>query len=164
MFWKTDDQPDHIPKWEDPGIQAEVLRVWKLNEARKLALKRADELKAEAAANSGKSLKELASGQEEGFHGSEPAGVQFSDSNVWTDNSSGRSFWPGEDRRPYEDSLSCRRCSAWPRTRWTLPRICPRPRSTWSAPSSSRRSRSSGRTSSPMRTTGRCTRSSRPTA
>jgi hypothetical protein len=61
VFWKTDDQPDHIPKWEDPGVQAEVLRVWKLEEARKLALKRADELKAEAAASSGKSLKDLAS-------------------------------------------------------------------------------------------------------
>ena len=79
VFWKTDDQPDHIPKWEDPGIQAEVLRVWKLDEARKLALKRADELKAEAAAKSGKSLKELASGKEEGLHRAAPAAVQFSD-------------------------------------------------------------------------------------
>ena len=46
VFWKTDDQPDHIPKWEEPGIQAEVLRVWKFDKARELALKRADELKA----------------------------------------------------------------------------------------------------------------------
>ena len=67
VFWKTDDQPDHIPKWEDEGIQAEVLRVWKLNEARKLALKRADALKAEAAANPGKSLNELASGKKKDF-------------------------------------------------------------------------------------------------
>ena len=67
VFWKTDDQPDHIPKWEDPGIQAEVLRVWKLDEARKLALKRAGELKTEAAAKSGKSLKELPSGKKKDF-------------------------------------------------------------------------------------------------
>ena len=67
IFWKTDDQPDHIPKWDDPGIQAEVLRVWKLNEARKLAQERADELKAEAAANSGKSLDKLASGKKKDF-------------------------------------------------------------------------------------------------
>ncbi len=67
VFWKIDDQPDHIPKWEDPGIQAEVLRVWRLNEARTLALKRADELKAEAAAKSGKSLKELAAGKKKDF-------------------------------------------------------------------------------------------------
>jgi hypothetical protein len=67
VFWKTDDQPDHIPKWEDPGVQAEVLRVWKFEEARKLAQKRADELKAEAAASPGKSLKELASIKKNGL-------------------------------------------------------------------------------------------------
>lgn len=61
IFWKTDDQPDHVPKWDDPGIQSEVLRVWKLNEARTLAAKRADALKAEAAANAGKPLNELPS-------------------------------------------------------------------------------------------------------
>jgi len=61
VFWKTDDQPDHIPKWEDNGIQAEVRQTWKLSEARKLAMKRANALKAEAAAKPGKSLTELGS-------------------------------------------------------------------------------------------------------
>ena len=40
VYWKTDDQPDHIPKWTDAGIQDEVLRVWKLDQARKLAQRR----------------------------------------------------------------------------------------------------------------------------
>ena len=77
VFWKTDDQPDHIPKWDDPGIQAEVLRVWKLDEARKLAMKRADELKAEAAANAGKSLKNLASGKKKDFKVFSPPPFSF---------------------------------------------------------------------------------------
>ena len=67
VLWKTDDQPDHIPKWEDSGVRGEVLRVWKLNEARKLADKRAEELKAEAAAHSGKSFKELPSAGKKDF-------------------------------------------------------------------------------------------------
>ena len=84
--------------------------MWKLNEARKLASKRADELKAEAAAKPGKSLEELASAQEEGFHGPAPAAVQFSDDRrlsvgqVPDDNGRlrfGRSFQPGQDRRRF---------------------------------------------------------------
>lgn len=65
VFWKTDDQPDHIPKWEDSGVQDEVLRVWKLTEARKLAQSAADDLKAESQKkeNAGKSLKELPAGK-----------------------------------------------------------------------------------------------------
>ena len=51
----------------DPGVQAEVLRVWKLNEARRFAEKRAEDLKKEAAANSGKSFKELASAKKKDF-------------------------------------------------------------------------------------------------
>ena len=39
VFWKTDDQPDHVPKWEDSGIQAKVAEVWKLDKARKVAHK-----------------------------------------------------------------------------------------------------------------------------
>jgi hypothetical protein len=72
IFWKTEDQAAHIPKWEDPGIQPEVLAAWKLNEARKLAEKRAEELKAEAAANPGKSLKDLPSAKKAGFAYKEP--------------------------------------------------------------------------------------------
>ena len=59
VFWKIEDQPEHVPKWDDPGIQAEVLRAWKLGEARKLARKRADDLKALAAASPAKSLADL---------------------------------------------------------------------------------------------------------
>ncbi len=83
VFWKTDDQPDHIPKWEDPGIQADVLRVWKLNEASKLALKRADELKAEAAANSGKPLDKLPSAKKKDFTFHSPLPFSFLTRNMY---------------------------------------------------------------------------------
>ncbi len=76
VFWKIEDQPEHVPKWEEPGIQDEVLRVWKFNEARKLALKRADELKAEAAAKTGQSLKKLAAGKSD-FKVLRPLGFSF---------------------------------------------------------------------------------------
>ena len=59
IFWKTDDQPGGVPSWDDPGIQAEVSVRWHLVQARKLALDAAEKLKAEAAASTGKSLKEL---------------------------------------------------------------------------------------------------------
>ena len=63
VFWKIDDQPDHIPNWEDAGIQKKVRESWELNEARKKAEDAAKQLKAEAEKkeNVGKSLKELAS-------------------------------------------------------------------------------------------------------
>jgi hypothetical protein len=67
LFWKTDDQKAHVPKWEDPGVQAEVLAAWKLNEARKRATKRAEELKAEAKSNPGKSLMDLPSAKKKDF-------------------------------------------------------------------------------------------------
>ena len=75
MYWKTDDQPDHIPKWDDPGIQAEVLRVWKLDEARKLAQQACRRVEG----RSGGELRQVAEGigfrQEEGFQGPAPAAV-----------------------------------------------------------------------------------------
>jgi len=61
VFWKTDDQPDHIPNWEDEGIPDQVRNAWRLNEARKLAFKEAGVLKDKAAAKPGKSLTELGS-------------------------------------------------------------------------------------------------------
>jgi hypothetical protein len=79
VFWKTDDQPDHIPKWEDAGIQAEVLRVWKLAEARKLAVARAEELKKLALdkANVGKPLGTLPVGKKKDFKVLQPPEFSF---------------------------------------------------------------------------------------
>ena len=37
LFWKTEDEKDHVPKFEDEGVRDEVLRAWKMIEARKLA-------------------------------------------------------------------------------------------------------------------------------
>ena len=46
MFWKTDDEKEQVPKFED--VRAEVLRAWKLIRARDLALEAAKKLAAEA--------------------------------------------------------------------------------------------------------------------
>ena len=48
LFWKTEDEKEHVPKFEDKGIRAEVLRAWKLIHARDIALKAAETLAAEA--------------------------------------------------------------------------------------------------------------------
>ncbi len=37
IYWKTDDQPERVPKWTDPGVKEKVLQEWKLIQARKLA-------------------------------------------------------------------------------------------------------------------------------
>ncbi len=37
VWWKTSDEADRIPKFDDDGIKAEVLKTWKMIEARKLA-------------------------------------------------------------------------------------------------------------------------------
>ena len=133
--------------------------MWKLNEARKLGGEARRRVEGRSGGKPRQVARRIAFRQEEGFHGPPPAAVQFPDRNV-RKASVGRSLrpgqrlarisaagvHPGEDRR----RRSWRRCSAWPRIRWTLPRTCPRPRSTWSAPSSSRPLTNSGRTSSPI--------------
>lgn len=57
LFWKTDEAKERIPKFEDDGVRDRVLHQWKMIQARKLALEKANSLAAEAA-KSGKSLKE----------------------------------------------------------------------------------------------------------
>ena len=59
IFWKTDDQPERVPKWEDEGTRKEVLRAWKLVEGRKLAQAAAEKLKTVASGKPGTSLTEL---------------------------------------------------------------------------------------------------------
>ena len=130
VFWKTDNQPDHIPKWEDPGVPAEVMQAWRLNEARKLAIKRAGELKDEAAANSSKSLAELASSKKKDFTVLRPLPFSF-----WTERLRlGDVFGldkvgPGFTQKAFSlknigdpprrwSRRSCKKCSAWPRTKW----------------------------------------------
>jgi hypothetical protein len=73
IFWKTDDQPGGVPKWEDAGMEAKVRHEWKLVQARDLALKAAEALKNEAAAGGKavKSLKELV-GKKKGFEVVDP--------------------------------------------------------------------------------------------
>ena len=65
IFWKIDDQAGGVPKWDDPGIDTEVLKAWKFVEARKLAQDAAEKLKAEASAAPGKPLKDFVVGRKE---------------------------------------------------------------------------------------------------
>jgi hypothetical protein len=60
IFWKTDDQASGEPKW-DADIKAKVRDVWKLVQARKLALDAADKLKGEISKgeNAAKPLKSI---------------------------------------------------------------------------------------------------------
>ena len=48
MYWKSDDAKELTPKFDDPGVREEVLRVWKLIEARSPAKKAAEALAAKA--------------------------------------------------------------------------------------------------------------------
>ena len=77
VFWKTDDQPEHIPNWEDRGHPGRGPAGLEADEARKLAQKRADELKAEAAAKPGKRLEELPSGKKKDFTVMRPPAFSF---------------------------------------------------------------------------------------
>lgn len=44
VFWKTADREAHIPKWDEPGIEEQVLEAWRLEQARPKAEARAKEL------------------------------------------------------------------------------------------------------------------------
>lgn len=48
LFWKVKDSKERVPKLDDPGVREQVLRTWKMVEARKLATKAAAELGNEA--------------------------------------------------------------------------------------------------------------------
>ena len=60
LFWKTDDQPSRVPEFNE--VRDEVVEVWKLREARRLMLERADAL-AKKARESKKSLKDALVGE-----------------------------------------------------------------------------------------------------
>ena len=64
LFWKTDEVPDRVPKFSDEGVKEEVLRAWKMVEARKLARAGAEKLKGEAA-RAGRPLKEVLADRKE---------------------------------------------------------------------------------------------------
>jgi hypothetical protein len=48
LVWKTEDQPERVPKLDDPGIRQIVEDAWRLEQAREPAQKRAEELAAQA--------------------------------------------------------------------------------------------------------------------
>ncbi len=58
LFWKTDEAKERIPKFEDEGVREQVLRAWKLEHARNLALKQA-EATADEARKEKKHLKQV---------------------------------------------------------------------------------------------------------
>ncbi|HEX3657252.1 MAG TPA: hypothetical protein VHV55_15800 [Pirellulales bacterium] len=60
LFWKTDDQEARIPEFNEE--RNEIVRVWKLREARRPMLERAEEL-AKKARESKKSLKDALAGE-----------------------------------------------------------------------------------------------------
>jgi hypothetical protein len=57
LFWKTGEKPARVPKFDDPGVRAEVLRAWKMIQARKAAIEEAKNLADEARKSKG-SLKQ----------------------------------------------------------------------------------------------------------
>ena len=58
LFWKTDERKDRVPSFNDRGVQAEVLKAWKMIDARKKARAAAKDLAVEAS-KANKSLQEL---------------------------------------------------------------------------------------------------------
>ncbi len=57
LFWKTEDEKEHVPQFTDDGVRDEVLRSRKMIHARSLAMNQAKSLAAEAA-KTRKSLKQ----------------------------------------------------------------------------------------------------------
>jgi hypothetical protein len=62
LFWKTDDQPEYTPKFDDQGEREKVLQQWRQIEARKLATDEAARL-AKKARDEKKSLTESLKGE-----------------------------------------------------------------------------------------------------
>ncbi|MCE5269394.1 MAG: hypothetical protein LLG00_16075 [Planctomycetaceae bacterium] len=58
LFWKTGDEKEYEPKFDDAGVRAEVLREWNLIQARDIAMKAAQKLAAEAK-KANKSLRQV---------------------------------------------------------------------------------------------------------
>ena len=56
LFWIADETEARIPKLDDPGVRAEVIKEWKMVQAREIARKAAEKLAAEAR-RAGKPLK-----------------------------------------------------------------------------------------------------------
>jgi len=48
LFWKTQDEKERVPAFDDKGVRDEVLRTWKTIQARSLAMTEADKLAGEA--------------------------------------------------------------------------------------------------------------------
>ena len=61
LLWKTDDVKESEPKWEDAGVQEQVLQAWKLEKAREFALKQAKQITEDAKKNK-TSLKDAVGG------------------------------------------------------------------------------------------------------
>jgi len=48
LFWKTQDEKERVPAFDDQGVRDDVLRTWKTIQARSLAMTEADKLAGEA--------------------------------------------------------------------------------------------------------------------
>src|SRR5262249_54584106 len=59
IYWKTDDQPAKALPFTDPDIKKEVERAWRMQKARELAKKTADELAAKLSKEVKGDLKQL---------------------------------------------------------------------------------------------------------
>lgn len=70
LFWKADENKEHVPKLDDPGVRARVVAAWKMSQALELAKAEANRL-AEKARQSKAPLKEALK-QEPGAKVQEP--------------------------------------------------------------------------------------------
>jgi hypothetical protein len=64
LFWKVQETKDRVPKFDDPGVREHVLQTFKMIDARRLAIKAAEALAAEAR-QAKKPLKEAFAGRGE---------------------------------------------------------------------------------------------------
>jgi len=64
LFWKTDDAPERVPEFDEPGVRQRVLDEWNLFHARTLATQEAERLAAEAR-KAGKPLAEAFAGRKD---------------------------------------------------------------------------------------------------
>jgi hypothetical protein len=64
LFWKVDDTPEKVPKFDEEGVHQRVLDEWKLVQARDVAAKEAEKLAADAR-KANKSLAEVLAGRKD---------------------------------------------------------------------------------------------------
>jgi hypothetical protein len=104
-FWKTEDEADFVPQFDDEGVREEVLAAWKLDKARPDAEARAEEL-AELVRTSGKSMSTALAGQTvTGKEGSPAVTTQLTGQFTWLTQSSAPSTDPFNQPPPDLSSI-----------------------------------------------------------